>query len=442
MIFGGSDAAIEKKRIRRAALFAFCLLVYLFSVLWYTVLKRGTGFRGAQLELFWSYKRWFAGDADLGKIIIANVAMFFPFGFLLTGLLSGTSRKVRATVVTLAAGILSLTIEVLQLFLMRGLFEWDDVISNTAGAVMGLLLYCVLEELLKNNKIFRILTLTAGIAFVIVCAGVLYTGKGDASAEADNASRTVCFQIDEAILDGKELQMEGFAFRYGHPEGTPSLFLRSTETGDEVTLAVTHGLEREDVNEYFLCEYDYSHTGFTASGMIDPNTEYEIMIRWPWSIQTSSGVFITGDDVHYAENTSFIAPDAKGTDMEEIVSKGILRVYRPDYHCWVYQLGGDLYWIVDSDFNFEEDGSTYIQYQMWTTQTRNLPEKRLAHGNLWDNIGGYFEKYELEGDFGAYRVMKRKLPTAYSLTSIITGYYKNGEWIWKNYFRPIYRFGE
>lgn len=42
IFFGGGDAAIEKKRIRRAALFAFCLLVNLFSVLWYTVLKRGT----------------------------------------------------------------------------------------------------------------------------------------------------------------------------------------------------------------------------------------------------------------------------------------------------------------------------------------------------------------------------------------------------------------
>jgi hypothetical protein len=77
---------------------------------------------------------------------------------------------------------------------------------------------------------------------------------------------------------------------------------------------------------------------------------------------------------------------------------------------------------------------------MWTTQIQNLPEKRLAHHNYWDNIGGFFEDYELEGDFGDYRVMKREIPTAYSVTSIVTGYYKNGEWIWKNYFRPIYSF--
>ena len=136
------------------------------------------------------------------------------------------------------------------------------------------------------------------------------------------------------------------------------------------------------------------------------------------------------------------AEPAGGADLDEIVENGVLRVSRPDCHCWVYQKGWSLYWIADKDFAFEEDGTTYIQYQLYTTQTERLPEKRLAKGHLWDNIGGYFEKYELEGDFGGYRVMKRDIPTAYSVTSIVTGYYKNGEWIWKNYFRPFYQFGE
>lgn len=70
----------------------------------------------------------------------------------------------------------------------------------------------------------------------------------------------------------------------------------------------------------------------------------------------------------------------------------------------------------------------------------SFPQHRLENGWFWDNIGGHFEKYELEGDFGEYRVMRRELPTEYSVTSIETGYYKNGEWIWKNFFRPVYEF--
>lgn len=62
---------------------------------------------------------------------------------------------------------------------------------------------------------------------------------------------------------------------------------------------------------------------------------------------------------------------------------------------------------------FFHEQYAYIQYQLWTTQPENLPEKRRAHNHRWDNIGGRFEKYEIEGDFGAYRVMKREIPTLF-----------------------------
>ena len=416
----------------------FCFLVYLFTVLWYTVLKRELSYQGARFELFWSYRKWLAGDAKLGREIMANMAMFLPFGFLMGDLLSVPSRKARAAFAAASAGLFSLTIEMLQLYFMRGLCEWDDVISNTAGAVLGLALYCALARLLRNRKSFRALTASAGLVFIIVCASVFYTERGDAGIRADSSSRGYCFQIDEAVLDGEKLQVTGFCFCYEHPEWEPSVFLRSTETGEEVKLSTEYGISRPDVNDTFLCDKDYSHTGFTAEGTVEPDTEYEVRLHWKWMSSGYTGVFITGDEVHYAENASFTAPDTAGTDLEEIVSKGTLRVYRPDRHCWVYQLGWNLYWIVDSNFSFEEDGSTYIQYQLWTTQTQNLPEKRLAHGNYWDNIGGHFEKYELEGDFGQYRVMKRAIPKEYSVTAIVTGYYKNGAWVWKNYFRPVY----
>ena len=71
---------------------------------------------------------------------------------------------------------------------------------------------------------------------------------------------------------------------------------------------------------------------------------------------------------------------------------------------------------------------------------REFPQKRLDNNWLWDNIGGNFEDYEIQGDFGEYRVMRRELPTEYPITAIVTGYHKDGKWIWRNYFRPIYEF--
>ena len=336
--------------------------------------------------------------------------------------------------VVAAAFLFSLTVEALQLFMMRGLFEWDDIFSNTLGAVTGI----VLDQLICRmpaEKLRGIVSISIGFLFMLACLGIFISGRGKMEAEADSTSRVWCFQIDEEIVKDGKIQLTGFAFCYEQPVGIPKIILQSTDTGERVKLDMKYGLPRPDVNEYFLCGQDYTHVGFRASGEAG-NGEYEVLIQWPRSLPISTGVFV-GSSIHYAPKQEFAAPEIDA----EFVRLGVLRVYRPKYHCWVYQYLDDLYWVVDPDFYFEDDGTTYIEYQISTTQIEKLPENRLANGYFWDDIGGYFEKYEMEGDWGKYRVMKREIPTAYSVTSIETGYYKNGEWIWREHFRPIYKFG-
>lgn len=409
--------------------------------------KRTLVIHNAQFELFWSYKKWFAGDTDLGYEILANMAMFIPFGFLCSAVYPANihypsficgGRKERtksgrkAAVVIVSAILFSLAIETLQLVLMRGLFEWDDVISNTVGVIIGLLLYSLVKR-------WKYVPMIISAIFTITCLAVAITGHNVGGVEADITPRLFCFQVEDSVLQDGELNLSGFAFRYDHETRKPTIILRSTETGKRITLD-TEQVARPDVNEYFACEYDYSYSGFNAFGRVD-DQEYEILIRWPWSVALSTGVYIDSNTIRYSPAESFRAPDTSDApDLKEIVEDGVPRVYRPDYHCWVYQKGWSLYWIVDQDFNFEDDGSTYIQYQLNTTQKEKLPQKRIENGWFWDNIGGHFEKYELTGNFGSYRVMRREIPTAYSVTSIETGYYKNGEWIWKNFFRPVYKF--
>lgn len=432
MTFGG-DAVINNTRKRTALLTIF--FIYILTVLWYTVFKRNIAIHNAQFELFWSYKKWFAGDTDLGQEIIANIVMFLPFGFLLSAVLPTTPSfkgGKKAAVVISAAIIFSLIIETLQLFLMRGLFEWDDVFSNAVGAALGFLLYSLLNR-------WKYIPEAVGIGFVLACLVVVITGRNVGGVEADNTSRAYCFQVDSSFCANGEIELTGFALLYDHPGQKYDVLLRDTKTGKRIKLNTVQ-TQRPDVNDYFLCEHDYTDSGFEASGKAE-DAEYEILIRWPWSVALSTGVYISADGIHYSPAADFIAPEIEGAPgLKDIVENGILRVYRPDYHCWVYQVGNSLYWIVDQEFNFEDDGTTYIQYQLYTTQKDKLPQKRIENGWFWDNIGGHFEDYELQGDFGEYRVMKRELPKEYSITSIVTGYYKNGEWIWKNYFRPIYDF--
>ncbi len=386
-----------------------------------------------QLDLFWSYRKWFAGDKDLGKEILGNIAMFIPYGFLLSSvLLTFRNGKRRGGIVFGSAIVFSFTIEILQLVLIRGLFEWDDVFSNAVGTVIGMLLCHILNR-------WKYVIELVGLLFVAICLVVVFSYRNVDSGETDITSRLFCFQIDNCSCINGELTITGFTFRYDQDASKPTIILRSTNTEKKVILDVEQ-IEREDVNNYFASDYDYIDSGFKAVGRIDAGN-YEILIRWPWSVAISTGVYIDSNGVYHERNKDSVQPDVSDApDVKNIVENGIPRVYRQDYHCWVYQVGGDLYWIVDEDFYFELDGTTYIQYQLYTTQKDKLPQKRVENGWFWDNIGGYFEDYEIQGNFGPYRVMKRELPKKYSITSIVTGYYKDGEWVWKEYFRPVYFF--
>ncbi len=99
---------------------------YVFLILADTVLIRqpfvGQHF---QPELFWSWRVW---DVQKGQII-ANVIMFIP-----VGILAGWLWRWKG----LWFGIgLSCVVELLQMMTSRGLCEFDDVLHNAVGTVIG-----------------------------------------------------------------------------------------------------------------------------------------------------------------------------------------------------------------------------------------------------------------------------------------------------------------
>lgn len=84
------------------------------------------------LRPFWSYLEW----EEEGVQILANVAVFVPLGLLL-----GLQIGWRA--VPVGAGF-SILIELLQLVTHRGMFEFDDMIHNTLGTLLGAALAALL----------------------------------------------------------------------------------------------------------------------------------------------------------------------------------------------------------------------------------------------------------------------------------------------------------
>ncbi len=70
------------------------------------------------------------------RLFLGNIGWFVPFGFLLPMMKKSTFLKV-----TLGGFGFSLLIEIMQLVFKKGFFEVDDLILNTAGAMIGYAAY-------------------------------------------------------------------------------------------------------------------------------------------------------------------------------------------------------------------------------------------------------------------------------------------------------------
>ena len=124
------------------------LLAIEYIVLIYcaTVIDRAyTETVGHDFTPFWSYRAIENGRKELLAENIMNVVVFVPVGLLL----SCTSRRLKWWVVLLFGFGLSMSIESLQFVLKRGFSEVDDVIHNTLGCTIGVMIIEVIKGIWK-----------------------------------------------------------------------------------------------------------------------------------------------------------------------------------------------------------------------------------------------------------------------------------------------------
>lgn len=104
------------------------LIIYTAFILYMTMAYRETGDSHGEFELLRSYKAFFS-SAMTRQNILNNIWLFVPFGAILGRL----ERKG----LWIWAVALSAAIELVQLGTGIGLFEFDDILSNSIGAVIG-----------------------------------------------------------------------------------------------------------------------------------------------------------------------------------------------------------------------------------------------------------------------------------------------------------------
>ncbi len=110
------------------------MVFYLSFVLTITIIERTPTERAQyQLELFWTIRDVYRGEYSLLREIFWNIVLFLPIGAAISLLLN--KHDLIAWGLALA---LSASIELTQLITHRGLFEWDDMIYNGLGALLGI----------------------------------------------------------------------------------------------------------------------------------------------------------------------------------------------------------------------------------------------------------------------------------------------------------------
>ena len=116
------------------------LVEYIFLLFCSTVYFRTTcELRKYDFHPFWSYDR-----PDLLIENIMNTIVFIPVGMILGSLLrvkgswtSQATKSITWLVALLIGCSISITVEALQFFFMRGFSEVDDVMHNTLGCLLG-----------------------------------------------------------------------------------------------------------------------------------------------------------------------------------------------------------------------------------------------------------------------------------------------------------------
>ncbi|WP_054026194.1 VanZ family protein [Bacillus sp. FJAT-28004] len=82
------------------------------------------------------------------KNVVGNIIIFIPFGFLLPVI---AGKKLNIVQLITFSFLLSLCLELIQLFSRIGSFDVDDLLLNTLGAILGFFTLNVITKVIRHT---------------------------------------------------------------------------------------------------------------------------------------------------------------------------------------------------------------------------------------------------------------------------------------------------
>ena len=146
------------------------LALYLFLLAWLVLFKLSFNVAAAFEQQARSLNLIPFGDPARQSLRepLYNVVAFIPFGLLLSVNLKRATLWRKLAVVF----AFSLAAEVLQFALAIGIADTTDLLTNTAGGLLGLLFYAVSRKSVDDRKLDRAIVV-AGVIALVVCLFLL-----------------------------------------------------------------------------------------------------------------------------------------------------------------------------------------------------------------------------------------------------------------------------
>ncbi len=159
----------------------FLLIAWLSVVLGLTMFSRGANFKGwINFRLFSDYvNAWNNWSLSELQLIIFNMLMFMPLGFLLPML---GKRLRRFTPVLITTILVTVFVETTQMLTGTGIFELNDIFHNTIGSIAGYflvaaILSCIERKKLTVKSLLGVLVIPLVFTVIFSCAAIVYHAK-------------------------------------------------------------------------------------------------------------------------------------------------------------------------------------------------------------------------------------------------------------------------